>query len=415
MKKKINLWIGILFLFLLIPVAMVQAQETVNHPVTGVEEYTIGVVVYDPDNPEMSMFMDYYRNYLEEGFPVKFYFSGKIASADEENAFIASMKAAGAQGIISFYGQDVPGTVKVCEEQELYYVLGSGTISDEDYDTVKENPWFLGTVGPDPQEEYQAGYEMADYFIGQGASSYLVMTGGSNHGNFMHLSRVRGILEALEKETGLELDKSAEELAAVEENTELTNADGSVSVVLCPGYTSSGEGIDHLQEAFAYGTYDTVMSAFYVSDCLDQITAKEEEQGSDIQVGTVDSFTDENFEAVKDKDSFGNPRINYVAGKYASMAGSSFAMMFNAISGHPEANAPNGETVRLYQGFWRAASREEFIELYGYTTGIYENAYSCSDLMKVMKAFNDEATPEMLRELTEAYTVEDVKERILEQ
>jgi hypothetical protein len=97
------------------------------------------------------------------------------------------------------------------------------------------------------------------------------------------------------------------------------------------------------------------------------------------------------------------------------MAGPSFAMMYNAISGHPEANAPNGETVRLYQGFWRATSREEFIELYGYTTGIYENAYSCSDLMKVMKVFNDEATPEMLRELTEAYTVKDVKERILEQ
>jgi hypothetical protein len=154
------------------------------------------------------------------------------------------------------------------------------------------------------------------------------------------------------------------------------------------------------------------MSAFYVSDCLDLITAKEEAQGSDIQVGTVDSFTEENFEAVKETDSFGNPRINYVAGKYASMVGPSFAMMYNAISGYPEANTPDGKAVRLYQGFWKAAGKEEFIELYGYTTGIYENAYSCSDLMKVMKAFNNEATPEMLRELTEAYTVENVKERI---
>lgn len=38
------------------------------------EIHTIGVAMYDPDSAEMEMFGDYYRDYIEEGFPVKFIF-----------------------------------------------------------------------------------------------------------------------------------------------------------------------------------------------------------------------------------------------------------------------------------------------------------------------------------------------------
>ena len=55
--------------------------------------HTIGVVVYDPDSAEMEMFADYYRDYIQEGFPVKFIFSGKIADSEEEKAFIEEAKA----------------------------------------------------------------------------------------------------------------------------------------------------------------------------------------------------------------------------------------------------------------------------------------------------------------------------------
>lgn len=35
------------------------------------EAHTIGVIVYDPDSSEMEMFADYYRDYIQSGFPVK--------------------------------------------------------------------------------------------------------------------------------------------------------------------------------------------------------------------------------------------------------------------------------------------------------------------------------------------------------
>ncbi len=45
-------------------------------------------------------------------------------------------------------GQDIQKIVEACDEEEMYYVLGSGSISDEDYDKVKTSPYFLGSVGP---------------------------------------------------------------------------------------------------------------------------------------------------------------------------------------------------------------------------------------------------------------------------
>lgn len=55
------------------------------------------------------------------------------------------------------------------------------------------------------------------------------------------------------------------------------------------------------------------------------------------------------------------------------------------------------------------------MELYGYTQGIYANAYSCKDLMQVIKVFDEDASPSRLKALAESYTVEDVKARIMEQ
>ena len=88
----------------------------------GDVQYTIGVVVYNQNSPEMNMFMNYYREYIQQGFPVKFYFSGSINSAEDEINFIRAMKLQGVSGIISFYGQDIQKIVEACDEEEMYYI-----------------------------------------------------------------------------------------------------------------------------------------------------------------------------------------------------------------------------------------------------------------------------------------------------
>ena len=409
MKKSKWFVLSLCLLVLLAAGLCVQAEEE------DVEAYTIGVVVYDPDSAEMEMFMDYYRDYLQQGFPVKFYFSDAVTDGDQEIAFIDAMKENGADGIISFLGNDLQRVVAACEKNEMYYVLGSNMPREDAFEAVKDNPWFLGSVGPEMEDVYQSGCEMAEAFLEKGAKTYVIMTGGAvGAKNPLHTARVRGMLDVLQEKAGLVLDVDTKTAAAAEENTTYTSADGSIQVTLCPGYTENGDGLANLDAAFAAGTCDALMSAFHVSTYIDRITAKEKEQNQNMLVGAIDSFTEANFEVFQEKDPFGNAPIDYTQGKYGSMAGPAFAMLYNAMSGHPEANTEDGKAVQLYQSFWTAQSWEEYYELYSYTTGIYENAYSCEDLMQVIRVYSEDASPEHLRELTEACTIEAVKARILE-
>ena len=379
----------------------------------NVETQKIGVVVLSPERQEMQMFMTYYRDYIEEGFPVEFYFSETLADWEEEEAYLTQLKEAGVNGVISFYTYDVEKAVEFCASNEMYYIMASSTITDEQYEALKENPWFLGTIGPDAEKTYQSGREMAEYFLEKGGKSFVIMSGGACRGTLLHKLRTVGMLEVLAENAGVVLGAEAEEVAVSEEIVKLSNEDGSVSVVICPDYTENGSGLDNLSTVFADGDYDVLMSAFHTNTYIDVISEKEKSQGSNIMVGAIDSFTEENFETFQQEDAFGNTLIDYIEGKYASMAGPAFAILYNAVTGYPEVCSEDGNAFRLYMGFWTAKSSEEYVELYGYTTGIFENAYSCLDLMRVMKAYNSEATWEDIKALTEAYSVDDVKHRIM--
>lgn len=294
------------------------------------EIHTIGVAMYDPDSAEMEMFASYYRDYIEAGFPVKFIFSGKIADTQAECDFIDEAKANGAEGIISFAGfadglQDV---IKTCEKDEIYYALGSNSVSDENYEVIRDNPWYMGSVGPDLEAVYEAGCDMTEFFLDKGAGNIVIMSGGASVGNRLHQVRTWGMLNTLEEKAGLVLPESAEELSKTDKTTELTDKDGMVHVTICPGYTEGGNGLKNLEAVLSSGNCNTLMSAFHVSTYLDKISAKEKEQNSNIMVGAIDSFSEQNFEIFKEKDSFGNAPIDYVRGKYASMAGPAFAMIY---------------------------------------------------------------------------------------
>lgn len=404
------------FLLLLLAVFAVGGKKVSAAAEDGDIQYTIGVVVYNQDSPEMNMFMNYYRDYIQQGFTVKFYFSGSISSADDEIAFIRAMKLQGVKGIISFYGQDIQKIVQACEEEEMYYVLGSGSISEEDYEKVKNSLYFLGSVGPDAAADHNAGYDMAEYFADADTSSYIVLTGGASAGNYMHLQRSMGVLDGLAEKEGLTYKEDIEKIAASQEITVVDTGAEDIRITICPGYMTDPKGLNNLKHALEDSDYDAVLCTFNVDEIMKLISAKEKQQNGNIKVGAVDCFSQENHDAVNSKDAFGNPKIDYIAGKYASMGGPAFAILYNAMTGYPEANTEekDSNTVRLYQGFWSASDKDTFNELYGYTQDIYENAYSCADLMGVIKAYTTDTTPEKLKALTEAYTVEDVQARMEE-
>ncbi len=68
---------------------------------------------------------------------------------------------------------------------------------------------------------------------------------------------------------------------------------------------------------------------------------------------------------------FGNPPVDYAQGKYASLAGPAFAMIYNAITGNPDAvkRERTGSTSCIRDSGLQQ-HRKEYTELYGYATGI---------------------------------------------
>ena len=51
----------------------------------------------------------------------------------------------------------------------MYYVRGSGTISDEMYEKVKDNPYFLGTIGTSVETEMDAAAKYGGVFCFRGS------------------------------------------------------------------------------------------------------------------------------------------------------------------------------------------------------------------------------------------------------
>ena len=360
----------------------------------------IAVATYDRQDPEVRAFQNYYENYISECFPVDFLYPGSISSAEDEADFVDRVITAGAKGIISFITYDLESTLETCQKSGVYYMMGSGSIPKEDFEKVKTNPYFLGVIGPSEEMEQNAGADMTSFFMKKQAeadtpSGYLVLSGGTKYNNSMHTYRTEAMLETL---------GFSPAQAAVTEPAVLENENGKVCII--PGYPQEEAAVSALKEQLNTGEYSVILSCCTVVNLLDTIKEARETTGIDIQTGTVDCFTSENLDAVHDG------LLQYVTGKYSSLLGPSFAVMYNAVTGHADLyRNEDGTAFSIAQGFWTADSPEAYEELYGLTTGIYVNAYNADDLSKVINEITPDADMEDLIHLAEAYSVEDVKAR----
>ncbi|MCC8106872.1 MAG: hypothetical protein LIO99_12880 [Clostridiales bacterium] len=382
------------------------SADTTGETMSAEEElaagYTIGVSVYDPDDWEAIAFRDYFENYLGTAFNTTFYYNAeRIDTAEDEIAFVEELHEAGVKGIISFLSTYIEDVLPVCEEYGMYYVLGSGTISDEVYENVKDNPYFLGTIGPTSEDEQTAGETLAENLAAldeSGSASYLVVTGGSSIGNEMHRLRTIGILTKLQEIYGLTYDQSIEELAAITETTEIeTGTD--VGITIFPGYLVDGSEVG---EAVTGGEYTMVISAMTIANAITNICNAEAEYDYDIRVGMVDCFTDQNYAFFNETDANGDSRLNCLVGKYGAIVGPSFVAMCNAYAGYADDfRDEDGCAFRLYQTYWYAADTEEFNELYAQSISTYENTYSATDMMQVLKLYNADADYAAFQEFAE--------------
>ena len=359
--------------------------------------HKIGVIVYNTGDEEVISFREYLQGYIESNFEmVKFIYSDSIRSREEELAFIQRACNDGVEGFMSFLSHDLEAEVALCEKNQAYYLLASGTVSREDFDAVAGNPWFLGMFGPGQPFEFQAGADMARFFVKeQLGNRYFILSGGAPLGNEMHYQRTLGILDTLSTAYGVNFPQSRSELAAVSEAVTIEN--DKLTITICPGYVSRENYLAAAKDAYEPGKYDVVLSVLPPEEMVGAI--------GNTPLGIVDSYNTRNLQLYVDG------VLRFVVGKYSSMIGPAFALMLNAVTGYSADFRDNGLAIKVTQGFWSSESEEDYSEKYAFANSAAMNAYNFDDLSQVIRIYNPAANLNELVALAEACSYRSVQAR----
>ncbi|MCQ2509407.1 MAG: hypothetical protein MJ116_02945 [Lachnospiraceae bacterium] len=373
--------------------AAVQTEAAEESAEENSELHKIGVMVYNRTDEEVLDRKKYLEGYIEDCFDVDFIYSEAINGVEDAEAFIQNAADAGVEGIISFTTNDIEKEVALCAENEIYYMMGSETIHEDEFNAVCDNPWFLGVVGPGEEAEYNAGVEMAQYFLDQDyGKDYFILLGGAPIGNEMHRQRAMGILDTFAANAGVEFPEETEAISAAGEVTHLEI--GDYTLCLVPGYVQMPDVAEMAAAEYEKDQYDCVISVYNGSVLADTLKGA--------HVGIVDCFSEQNM------GYFNEGQLDYITGKYGSIVGPSFAAMYNAITGHADMLRDNGKAFQMTQGFWTSADKEDYEKKYIVASSMEIQAYNYEDLRNVCVEFNENATLDDLKALTAAYTYEDV-------
>lgn len=372
---------------------------TVACTVSSNEDYhvhKIGVGVYDLNDGQVMAFREYLEQYIAANFDnVQFVYSQSITGADQQISFIKQCIEAGCEGFMGFNSYDLQAEVKLCADNKVYYVKPSSAITDEDYNAVKSNPYFVAAFGPDIDMEYNEGYKMGVHFADLGSKEFFILSGGASMGNAMHLERTVGILTALQNKLNVKYDKSVRELAKSAQPTTIKS--GDVTITICSGYIAAEPFYSTAVQAYNDSPLNTVLSVIPIAGMANVIKGA--------KLGVIDCFTQEN------EDLFAQGRMNYVCGKYSSIIGPAFVALYNALEGDGASFRYTGYAPHFSQGFWVATTKEEYDTMFALSSGVVRNAYSFKDLLEVTKKFNSNASYNDLKALAEAYDFESALER----
>lgn len=330
----------------------------------------IGVLVSDASTAEAIGFRAYYEDYLANQYDIEFVYSEELADAEGEISAIENFIAQGCNAVISFSSFDRPGQIETCESAQLYYAVATGVLTDEQYETYKDYEYYVGSIGPSLQEEFDTGYAMAEYFIGKGDTNFLIFGGAAAYGTEMHIYRVAGMLAAM-----CAADESGETAYAG-----ATDQEGIIGAIY------SSMGVDPAQLSGEKFTISYVqgynMDDAWFGEIAEKVNTPGVQavlavgNGSDffsamapegVEIASVDTFV-EDYKTAMD-----NNQLHYMAGKFAPSNGPIVVAVLNALNGAPLRTA-DGSAFTINQGYWVATSAEEcatYLEAGSVETPVY--------------------------------------------
>ncbi|WP_156159011.1 MULTISPECIES: hypothetical protein [Demequina] len=323
----------------------------------ALESVKMCVLVADVTSSEALSFRDYYTQYVASEFPVEFVYSDELADAEAEKTAMEGFIANNCEAVISFASADRPTQLDMAEDAGIYYAVATGALSEEEYETFKDYEYYVGAIGPDVMTEYQAGYDMAQYFIGEGDTSFGIFGGGIPYYLEMHIYRAAGMLAALAEDPTTSYGGATEMgdiLGKIYADGTINIGDFESDVYELTGYLETWDFDAAWQASMADmvgASPDAILAVGTGNAILGSAV-----DGTGIQIGDIDAYTEDNLAAME------NGTLGYLAGKFTSINGPIFAATYSAVVGEPY-RTEDGSAFALSQGYWTATSAEEFQEI----------------------------------------------------
>ena len=331
----------------------------------------IGVLVSDATSSEALAFRAYYTEYIAKAYGVEFIYSDELTDAAGEKSAIDNFIVNNCKAVISFSSFDRPSQIDQCDAAGIYYAVATGTLSDEQYNEYKDYETYVGAIGPSNQIEFQAGYDMAAYYIDQGMTKFGMFGGAVPYYNDMHIYRAAGMLAAMVEKGGEGANyKGADNAGAI---IGQIYADGSIEpctigslelAAYVGGYDFNDAWFGKLAQMVGTEGIQAILTVGSGVDVLGGFIS-----GSGVKLATVDRFTPAMKEAMD------NGILDYMAGKFAASIGPIFAATLNAVNGQPIRDG-EGNALALGQGYWVATSAEQFAEYSAVDSSMTDPAYT---------------------------------------
>ncbi len=363
------------------------------------KEVKMGVLVSDTTSAEALSFRKYYTEYIQKQYNVEFVYSDELKDASGEKSAIDTFITNNCKAVISFSSFDRAAQIEQCAKADVYYAVATGTLTDEEYETYKENEYYVGAIGPSLDIEYQAGYDMAKYYLDQGKKNFAIFGGAVPYYTEMHIYRVAGMLTAMAEAGG--------EGAGYDG---ASDKDAIVAKIFADGSVKTGK-IGDIEVSGYVGGYD--MDDAWFAKCAEMVQAPGLEvvlavgngsdffgtaaQGSDVKIASVDAYAESYGEAME------AGMLDYLVGKFSASIGPVFMAAYSAVLGAP-IRTEGGYALALSQGYWEADSYEKFEEYYSLDSSLETPAYDKEKLDTLL-----EADYQTFAEFVGAYTFDEIK------
>lgn len=331
----------------------------------------MGVLVSDATTAEALAFRNYYTEYIQKQYNVELIYSDELKDAAGETSAIDSFITNNCKAIISFSSFDRAAQLEQCEVSDVYYAVATGTLTLEEYEVFKGYEYYVGSIGPSLEVEFQTGYDMAKHYLDQGMTNFAIFGGAMPYYTEMHIYRAAGMLTAMVEEGGEGANyKGATEQEAIvgqlfADGGIDTGAIGTVNVVgYVGGYDMDDAWFGKCAQMAQTPDLEVILAVGNGSDFFGTAIA-----GTEVKIASVDAYAEAYAEAM------GAGMLDYLAGKFSASIGPIFMATYRAALGAP-VRTEEGNALALSQGYWVATSAEQFNEYYAVDSSVENPAYT---------------------------------------